>query len=409
MGEVTWRGKTNMRNLIRTVAAIAIAGCAFNCPPALAQDEVRRVDVRFAAGTSGASYSDTIVGYNSIEYFLTANAGQRMRIDLSTSNLSNYFNVWPPGGDAAIFVGASSGDTFDGILPQSGEYRVQVFLMRNAARRNETANFTIDISITGATAFEPPTQQPDFADGLAGGPDWWRIGTGSGGNLNIRSGPGRQYAVVTSLPSGSVVRNLGCQATADGRWCQVDLGNDRGWASGPFLTEAAAPSNGQPSIPVATPTPSGEFADGDAGGPDWFAVQNVPAGDRLNIRSGPSTGDTIVGRADNGMRLRNLGCRSQGQARWCQVETSDGSIRGWVNARFIGEGSLPQPVPTQPAADVPELVRRTTGEFEVGFASGCMLLFNPAGNLITAGSTCSPMQSVRAAEAVAAFRREQGL
>ncbi|ETX13111.1 DNA breaking-rejoining protein [Roseivivax halodurans JCM 10272] len=74
-----------MRNLIRTIAAIAIAGCAFISPPALAQDEVRRVDVRFAAGTSGASYSDTIAGYNSIEYFLTANAGQRMRIELNTS------------------------------------------------------------------------------------------------------------------------------------------------------------------------------------------------------------------------------------------------------------------------------------------------------------------------------------
>lgn len=398
-----------MWNLIRRAGAIAIAGCTLISFPAFAQDEVRRVDVRFTAGTSGASYSDTIVGYDSIEYFLTANTGQRMRIELNTSNLSNYFNVWPPGTDTAIFVGASSGDTFDGILPRSGEYRVQVFLMRNAARRNETANFTIDFSITGAAGSATPTQQPDFADGLAGGPDWWRIGTGSGGNLNIRSGPGRQYAVVTSLPSGSVVRNLGCQATADGRWCQVDVGNGRGWASGTFLTEAAAPSNGQPSIPVVTPMPSGKFADGEAGGPDWFIVRNVPAGDRLNIRSGPSTGGAVVGRADNGTRLRNLGCRSQGQARWCQVEAPDGSILGWVNARFIGEGTPPQPVQTQQAADVPKLVRRTTGEFEVGFASGCTLLFDSAGNLITAGSTCSPAQSVRAAEAVAAFRREQGL
>ena len=398
-----------MRNLVRTVAAMAVAGCAFTGTVALAQDDVRRVDVRFAAGTSGASYSDTIVGYDSVEYFLDASAGQRMRVDLNTSNLSNYFNVWPPGADTAIFVGASSGDNFDGVLPRSGEYRVQVFMMRNAARRNETARYSIDISVTGATASQPSTQQPDFADGLAGGPDWWRIGTGSGGNLNIRSGPGRQYAVVSSLPSGSVVRNLRSPATSDGRWCQIDLGNRRGWASGNFLTEAAAPSNGQPSRPVATPAPSGEFADGDAGGPDWFAVRNVPAGDTLNIRSGPSTDDTIVARAGNDTRLRNLGCRSQGQARWCQVETRDGNIRGWANARFLGEGSAPAANPSQPATDVPELVHRTTGEFEVGFSSGCMLLFNPAGNLITAGSTCSPTQSIRAAEAVAAFRREQGL
>ncbi|PZX13652.1 SH3 domain-containing protein [Palleronia aestuarii] len=307
-----------MLYLTRAVAAAAIAGWALIGLPALAQDDVRRVDVRFAPGTSGASYSDTIVGYDSIEYFLTADAGQRMRIDLSTSNLSNYFNIWPPGDDAALFTGASSGDHFDGSLPRTGEYRVQVFLMRNAARRAETADFTIDIAITGETASAArPTQEPDFADGLAGGPD-------------------------------------------------------------------------------------------------WYVVEGVQAGDRLNIRTGPSTEYAITGQADNGARLRNLGCQGGVQARWCRIETSDGSIRGWVSARFIAEGAPPDavqspPPPSQPAEDVPGLVRRTTGEFEVGFASGCMLLFNPAGDLITAGSTCSPSQSIRAADAVAAFRREQGL
>lgn len=306
-----------MRNLIWAITAISLAGGVIFGSAARAQDQVRRVDVSFAAGTSGASYSDTIVGYDSVEYFLSASGGQQMRIDLSTSNPSNYFNVWPPGADTAIFVGSSKGDHFNGVLPRSGEYRVQVFLMRNAARRNETANFTLDIAITGAVA-SASTKQPDFADG-------------------------------------------------------------------------------------------------NAGGPDWYVVRGVSAGDKLNVRAGPSTDNAILGQIENGAQLRNLGCQGQGQARWCQIESADGRLRGWVSARFIAEGAAPntaqspQQRPTQPVADVPELFRRSTGEFEVGFASGCGLLFNPAGKLITAGSSCSPAQSVRAAEAVAAYRLEQGL
>ena len=34
-------------------------------------------------------------------------------------------------------------------VPSSGDYKIDLFLMRNAARRNETANFTITIGATG--------------------------------------------------------------------------------------------------------------------------------------------------------------------------------------------------------------------------------------------------------------------
>lgn len=160
-----------MRNLLRGIVVISWAGGVFFGSTALAQDPVRRVDVSFAQGTSGASYSGSIIGYESVDYFLSASGGQRMGIEMSTSNASNYFNVWPPGGDTAIFVGSSSGDQFNGIVPRSGEYRVQVFLMRNAARRNETANFTLKFAITDASA-PPSTPQPDFAKGETDGPDW---------------------------------------------------------------------------------------------------------------------------------------------------------------------------------------------------------------------------------------------
>jgi hypothetical protein len=69
---------------------------------------------------------------------------------LKTSKASNYFNVLPPGSnDVAIFIGSTSGNEYVGALPSDGEYTIRVYLMRNAARRNESANYTLSVGITG--------------------------------------------------------------------------------------------------------------------------------------------------------------------------------------------------------------------------------------------------------------------
>jgi hypothetical protein len=58
-----------------------------------------------------------------------------------------YFNVLVPGGDSALFVGSTSGETFEGTLPADGDYTVRTYLMRNAARRGESSDYTLDIRI----------------------------------------------------------------------------------------------------------------------------------------------------------------------------------------------------------------------------------------------------------------------
>jgi hypothetical protein len=289
----------SMRKLVLGLM-VALAG------PVAAQN-TSSVEVRFAPGKTGATYKGEITGYAAVDYYLQAGAGQTMQVMLNTSNLSNYFNVWAPGADAAMFVGASSGDHFSGQLPVSGRYRIQVFLMRNAARREETARYSLEISIT---------------DGAA--------------------------------------------------------------------------------------VPADEFADGLSGGPDWYVVGDLPPQDSLNVRSGPGTGYDVVGTVSNGAELRNLGCRRADSSRWCQIENAAGSLRGWVNGRYLREGAAPA-TPGGAAGAPPELVRRDSGEFEIRFDTGCTLLFAPVGSLITAGSSCTAEQSIRASKAVDAYRREQGL
>lgn len=67
--------------------------------------------------------------------------------------MSNYFNVLPPDSkDVAIFVGSTSGNVWTGMLETDGDYTIRVYLMRNAGRRNETADYSLTVGITGSAA-----------------------------------------------------------------------------------------------------------------------------------------------------------------------------------------------------------------------------------------------------------------
>jgi uncharacterized protein YgiM (DUF1202 family) len=81
-----------------------------------------------------------------------------------------------------------------------------------------------------------------------------------------------------------------------------------------------------------------DYADGMAGGPDYWTVTDVPANDVLNVRAGPGTGEAIIGALANGDVVRNLGCRMVGSSRWCQIEMAgDQPFTGWVNGRYLRE------------------------------------------------------------------------
>ena len=78
---------------------------------------------------------------------LGARGGQTLNVRLQTSNASAYFNVTRQGADEALFIGSTSGDSFSGRLPANGDYVVRVYLMRNAARRDEHANYSLSVGV----------------------------------------------------------------------------------------------------------------------------------------------------------------------------------------------------------------------------------------------------------------------
>ncbi len=90
-------------------------------------------------------------------------------------------------------------------------------------------------------------------------------------------------------------------------------------------------------LPLPTPRPDDNFADGQSGGPDRWRVVGIEAGDVLNIRAAPSARAGIVGRVRNGAVLKNRGCRTTGSTRWCRVEMSNDGVRGWAAGRYLRE------------------------------------------------------------------------
>jgi hypothetical protein len=204
---------------------------------ASAEDRIERIS--FAPGRSGETVRDTIVGYDGIDYLVSVRAGQRLAATLTTDNPSSYLNIKPRGSSDALFNGSISGNIGDVIVPSTGDYVVEVYLMRNAARRGERADFSLKVEVTGGNSGE---QDPEFADSLSGGPDYWEVANvPAGDRLNIRSGPSSEAPIVARLKNGTALRNLGCRMTGQTRWCKVERrdGSDGGWAAGRFLIETS--------------------------------------------------------------------------------------------------------------------------------------------------------------------------
>ncbi|MEE4605415.1 MAG: hypothetical protein V2J65_29320 [Desulfobacteraceae bacterium] len=119
----------------------------------------RQERVIFAKGASSATIKSQLKGDETVDYVLRAGAGQTLTVTLKTSHGANYYNVLPPNSsDVAMFIGQFGGD-FKGILPTDGEYTIRVYLMRSAARRNESSDYTLTVSVTGKPLVPVPSSQ----------------------------------------------------------------------------------------------------------------------------------------------------------------------------------------------------------------------------------------------------------
>lgn len=141
--------------------------------------------------------------------------------------------------------------------------------------------------------------------------------------LNLRQGPGTNYAAIGTLKKGEVVEGLA--VSADEQWAQVRTkGGTTGWASLKYMTKViVAPPPGPTDILMIVTT------------------------DRLNIRSGPGTGYSVVGQASRGEKVTYLGATPLWD--WVNIKTA-ANITGWCSSKYLMEqGNLFAPVEDYPA------------------------------------------------------------
>lgn len=136
-------------SFIRNLSVALIIGSPLM---AIGQIETRKISI--PAGKTTTTVSSSVKGDQTIDYKVSAKAGQELKVSMKTNINANYFNVLAPGSaDEAIFAGSTEGtNSFGGTLGVSGDYTIRVYLMRSAARNNTKANFTLTVSVNGGSA-----------------------------------------------------------------------------------------------------------------------------------------------------------------------------------------------------------------------------------------------------------------
>lgn len=172
------------------------------------------------------------------------------------------------------------------------------------------------------------TFSADSASVPAPAPVVQTAGTGvTTANLNMRSGPGTGYSIITTIPKGAAVS----VASVSGGWAKVTYGTRTGYVSVSYLSMTSA-------APAPAPTPAPESPSGD--------VRKTTA--NLNMRSGPGTGYSVLMTIPNGSSV-NVSSVSGG---WAKV--TYGGKTGYVSTAYLTQPvtSTPAPAPVTPSEDI---------------------------------------------------------
>ena len=205
------------------------------------------------------------------------------------------------GAASASFKGSVKGD-------RSAQYRLEAkagqTLSVSLRARNASANFNV---------LAPGSETAMFIGQVSG--------SAFSGVLSVDG----VYVVDVHLVRAAARRNEGADFAIDFR---IDAGQGG----------SAGPDGGF----VMPPVPQPDFADSYGGGPDFWAVTGLVAGDTLKLRAEPSAQAQIILQLDEGAVVRNLGCRPIDGARWCRVQlTGDADAAGWVDGRHLREAAAP--------------------------------------------------------------------
>lgn len=157
-------------------------------------------------------------------------------------------------------------------------------------------------------------ERPDGGDG-------WIRGTQihvTSDNVNLRSGAGLGHGVIGSFNTNTNATVNDGPRSADGyTWYNISIGGMTGWMVDAWLAE-------------------GHTGGGENPGSDFPVGTNVRPTDALNLRSGPGTGNSVIGTylpADVATVVG--GPEASNGYTWYQVEMWNGGTVGWFAGEFL--------------------------------------------------------------------------
>jgi uncharacterized protein YgiM (DUF1202 family) len=168
----------------------------------------------------------------------------------------------------------------------------------------------------------------------------------SGQSLNVRSGPGANFAVIGSLANGTKIQVTGKDASGDWLHIQIASSSDDSWVFAP----AVAINDGAESIAVSVATAVAAPVTAPTANTTVSTTQSAPDQPQpavtlattkpmaitqpanMNIRNGPGTNYNIVASVSAGTSLEILALNPAGD--WYQVKAPGSSNPAWVFAKL---------------------------------------------------------------------------
>lgn len=107
--------------------------------------------VNFLQGSTHTTLTGKFQGYDDVRYRVYAKNGQILKFNINSLGNLAYVNIFSPGKkpgkDKALLIGSTVRSKGELTLPVDGDYIVQVYQMRNSARKNKTVKYSLDIEI----------------------------------------------------------------------------------------------------------------------------------------------------------------------------------------------------------------------------------------------------------------------
>lgn len=165
--------------------------------------------------------------------------------------------------------------------------------------------------------------------------------------LNVRSGPSLSAGIIGRLTCGQKV--IADAKTADNQWYRIDYNGQKAFIFAQYAQPGGTCGAGASAAPAAA----------SSGGTTATVVS-----DFLNVRSGPSTGNPIIGRLQRGQSVPVIGRTPDGA--WLQINYN--GRNAYIFAQFTSLGAA------QAAAPAPA-PRNTGWVFELGGHMGSTAVF----------------------------------